>query len=206
MPDSQKTAEKGAEWVPGKVPVKQPENSVDRKRGQRKGATSKNVKNRQKVSKIFSALFDIFRAGQKTSKSVKKCQKYFQHFSTIFARHRFSGPFWGALKNSRKNQPKKIKTAVLRMLFFSGCFPGPTSFSMSGICQRFRKGVGGRGLATNNAQNTAKTVSQNSVLLLIRGHRKKRQEKGLNLWCGRDFLVPTPSVCQPLFETSEFGT
>ena len=35
---------------------------VDRKRGQRKGATSKNVKNRQKVSKIFSTLFDNFRA------------------------------------------------------------------------------------------------------------------------------------------------
>ena len=34
--------------------------SVDRKRGQRKGATSKNVKHRQKVSKIFSTLFDIF--------------------------------------------------------------------------------------------------------------------------------------------------
>ena len=71
--------------------------SADRKRGQQKGATSKNVKNRQKVSKIFSAFFDIFRAGQKTSKIVKKCQTYFRHFSTIFARHQFSGPFWGAL-------------------------------------------------------------------------------------------------------------
>ena len=47
----------------------------------------------QKVSKIFSTLFDIFRAGQKTSKIVKKCQKVFRHFSTIFARHLFSGPF-----------------------------------------------------------------------------------------------------------------
>ena len=55
--------------------------STDRKRGQRKGATSKNVKNRQKVSKIFSTLFDIFRAGQKTSKIVKKCQKSLRHFS-----------------------------------------------------------------------------------------------------------------------------
>ena len=58
---------------------------------------------------------------QKTSKIVKKCQKYFRHFSTFFsqgkklrksskklknifdtsrqffARHQFSGPFWGAL-------------------------------------------------------------------------------------------------------------
>ena len=70
--------------------------SADRRRGQRKGATSKNVNDRQKVSKLFSTLFDIFRAGQKKSKIVKKCQKYFRHFSTIFARHQFSGPFWGA--------------------------------------------------------------------------------------------------------------
>ena len=46
----------------------------DCKRGRREGATSKNVKNRQ------------------------KCQKVFRHFSTIFARHHFSGPFWGALQ------------------------------------------------------------------------------------------------------------
>ena len=56
----------------------------------------KNVKNRQKVSKIFSTLFDNFRAGQKTSKIVKKCQNIFRHFSTIFPRHHFSGPSWGA--------------------------------------------------------------------------------------------------------------
>ena len=90
--------------------------SADRKRGQRKGATSKNVKkNRQKVSKYFSTLFDIFRAGQKTSKIGKKCQNVFRHFLTFFAhgkkktskivkkcqksfrqsshRHQFSGPF-----------------------------------------------------------------------------------------------------------------
>ena len=38
------------------------------------------------------------------------------------------------------------------------------------------------------------------------GIGKRGQKKGLNLWCGRDFLAPTPSVRQPLFETSdEFG-
>ena len=73
---------------------------------------------RQKLSKSFSTLFDNFRAGQKKSKIVKKRQKVFRqfsrtakktsklvnkrqkgfrHFSTIFARHHFSGPFWGAL-------------------------------------------------------------------------------------------------------------
>ena len=34
------------------------------------------VKNRQKVSKIFSTLFDKFRIGQKSQKLVKKCQKF----------------------------------------------------------------------------------------------------------------------------------
>ena len=55
------------------------------------------------MSKIFSTLFDILRAGQKTSKIVKKCQNtIFRHFSTIFPRHQFSGPFWGALKLQRQ--------------------------------------------------------------------------------------------------------
>ena len=66
-------------------------------KGRRKGATSKNVRNRQKVSKSFSTLSTNFRAGQKTSKIVKKRQKVFRHFSTIYARRHFSGPFWGAL-------------------------------------------------------------------------------------------------------------
>ena len=43
--------------------------------------------------------------------------------------------------------------------------------------QRFRKGVGKRGLATNNTQNTAKLVPQNYVLPFIRGHRKKGAEE-----------------------------
>ena len=83
--------------------------SADCKRGRRKGATSKNVKNRQKVSKSVSTLFDNFRAGQKTSKIVKKCQKVFRHFSTIFARHLFSGPFCNPLIHcvaSERNEPK----------------------------------------------------------------------------------------------------
>ena len=44
--------------------------SADRNKGQRKGATSKNIKNRQKVSNIFVR-------GQKTS---KKHHKYFSTF------------------------------------------------------------------------------------------------------------------------------
>ena len=103
---------------------------ADCKRGRRKGATSKNVKNRQKwCQNVFSTLFDNFRAGQKTSKIVrnrqkvfrhfstifaqgkkrqksskivKKCQKYFPNFSTIFARHLFSGPFCNPLNTEGK--------------------------------------------------------------------------------------------------------
>ena len=66
-------------------------------KGPAERATSKNVKNRQKVSKSFSTLFDKFRAGQKTSKIDKRCQRVFRHFSTIFARHLFSGPFCNPL-------------------------------------------------------------------------------------------------------------
>ena len=67
--------------------------SQDEISGLQKGPAERgHVKNRQKVSKSFSTLFDTFRAGQKTSKIVKKCQKVFRHFSTIFARHLFPGP------------------------------------------------------------------------------------------------------------------
>ena len=55
-------------------------------------------------------------------------------------------------------------------------------------------------LATNTAQNTAKIVSQNCVLLLTRGHSNRVQQKGLNLWYGRDSLVPAPSLHQPLLK------
>ena len=89
--------------------------SADCKRGRRKGATSKNVKNRQKVSKSFSTLFDNFRAGQKTSKIVKKCQKVFRQFSTIFARHLFSGPFAIRWKSCFSNRAFSQGQAMLRL-------------------------------------------------------------------------------------------
>ena len=72
--------------------------SADCKRGRRKGATSKNVKNRQKVSKSFSTLFDIFRrAGQKTSKIVKKRVKnIFDTFRQFSRGTIFPAPFGGS--------------------------------------------------------------------------------------------------------------
>ena len=37
-----------------------------------------------------------------------------------------------------------------------------------------------------------------------RGIGTRVQKGGLNLWHGKDFLAPTPSVRQPPFETSDF--
>ena len=62
--------------------------------------SKKRQKSSKSVKNIFDT-FDIFRAGQNTSKIVKKRQKVFRHFPTIFARHHFSGPFWGALMGGR---------------------------------------------------------------------------------------------------------
>ena len=73
--------------------------------GLQKGPAERgHVKKRQKVSK---SLFDNFRAGQK---NVKNRQKY---FSTLFARHRFSGPFWGALSFGRKKANKNAQKRVI---------------------------------------------------------------------------------------------
>ena len=85
--------------------------SADCKRGRRKGATSKNVKSLQKASKRFSTLFDNFRAGQKTSKIVKKRQKVFRHFATVFARHHFSGRFWGGSDCCSKTSQRQLSKA-----------------------------------------------------------------------------------------------
>ena len=69
--------------------------------GLRKGPAERgHVKKRQKSSKsekVFRHFSTIFVQGKKRSKSSKSVKKFFVHFSTIFARHHFSGPFWGAL-------------------------------------------------------------------------------------------------------------
>ena len=66
--------------------------------GTAKGASGKGL--RQKTSKIVKKCQNYFRhfsTFSRRAKIVKKRQKYFRHFLTIFARHQFSGPFWGAL-------------------------------------------------------------------------------------------------------------
>ena len=83
-----------SETAPEKVPCPSfpffLKGAADRKRGRRKGATSKSVKNRQKVSKIFSTLFDIFRAG---AKKVKNRQKVSKYVSTLFDNFRAAPVF-----------------------------------------------------------------------------------------------------------------
>ena len=93
-----------------------------------------------------------------------------------------------------------------RPLNYKSLISGPATRVISGQSgKRVRKGVGGRGLTTNKPPKRAKKVLQKCVPLLLRGHRKKVQKRGLNLWPLKDFLAPTPSVRQPLFETSESG-
>ena len=58
-----------------------------------------------------------------------------------------------------------------------------------------RKGVGGRGFGDQQHPRYSKTCPPE---LCSPNHKGAR--KGLNLWYRRDFLVPTPSVCQHLFE------
>ena len=64
---------------------------ADRKRGQRKGATSKNVK---KCQKCFSTLLDTFRHLSSRAKNVKNRQKYyFGYFRQISHGTNFPAPF-----------------------------------------------------------------------------------------------------------------
>ena len=80
---------------------------------------------------------------------------------------------------------------------FRACFPW--NF------QRFRKGVGGRGLATNRAPNTAKIDPQNCVPPFPKsGIGKMAQKRGLKLWHRKDLLVPTSSARQPLSKPLKF--
>ena len=81
------------------------------------------------------------------------------------------------------------------------CFPGAKNRNRNR--RRYRKGVGGRGLATNKPPKRAQKVLQKYVPILLRGHRKKGTEKRPKSLAFEGFFAPTPSVRQPLFETSE---
>ena len=61
---------------------------------------------------------------------------------------------------------------------------------------RFRKRVGGRGLATKRPPKRAPKVLQKSVPILLRGHRKKGTEKGPESLAFEGFLRANP-LCPP---------
>ena len=83
--------------------------SADRKRGQRKGATSKNVEKCQKYFRLCSTCFYL--AGQKTPKIVKKCQKYFRHRDVFFS------PFMSLI--SREKLCVNLEKSAPKIHFFS---------------------------------------------------------------------------------------
>ena len=61
------------------------------------------------------------------------------------------------------------------------------------------------GLATNKPPKEPKKFSRNVSPYSEGGIGKRVQKRGLNLWSLKGFLAPTPSVRQPLFETSELS-
>ena len=58
-------------------------------------------------------------------------------------------------------------------------------------------------MTTSRAENTAKKVPRIVFPLSYGGIGKRVQKRGLNLWHRQDLLAPTPSVRQPLLETSD---
>ena len=99
--------------------------SVDRKRGQRKGAASKNVKNPQKCQKYFrhfSTFFVQRKKRQKWSKSVKNNVDTFRQFSRGTS---FLAPFGGippvsqipAKPPSKRKIPHAVSDPVLSLPF-----------------------------------------------------------------------------------------
>ena len=62
--------------------------------------------------------------------------------------------------------------------------------------QRFRKGVGGRGLATNKLPKRAQKVLQKCVTILLSGRRKKGTEKRPKSLVFEGFLRANP-LCPP---------
>ena len=80
----------------------------------------------------------------------------------------------------------------------------PMEFLRTHVPSRgFEKGLAGGGWRPT-APKIQQTMSPRIVFSFsLGGIRKRGQQTGLDPWCGRDFLAPTPPVCQPLFETSD---
>ena len=80
----------------------------------------------------------------------------------------------------KRHDNKILKVQILLSRNFVVIAQAPRIFGDQ-FCffQKFRKGVGGRGLATSRVQYAAKKGPRNWVPLLIRGDRKKGAEKRL---------------------------
>ena len=96
--------------------------------------TSKNVKNRQTVSKSFSTLFDNFRAGQKTSEIVKKTSK---SFSTLFDHFRVALFFRPLLGGSDEGEQKRHQNLAPVLVIIWGEISG--IFQEKIICAGFQR-------------------------------------------------------------------
>ena len=73
----------------------------------------------QKSSKSVKKFFNTFRQFSSRAKNVKnhqKVSKVFRHFSTNFARHHFSGPCWGAPNHAPQKHytPEKSTRITLK--------------------------------------------------------------------------------------------
>ena len=69
----------------------------------------------------------------------------------------------------------------------------------------FEKGLAGGGWRQTNPQKEPKKFSRNVSPFSSECIGKRVQKRGLNLWSLKGFFAPTPSVRQPLFETSDYS-
>ena len=130
--------------------------SADCQRGRRKGPTSKNVKNCQKVSKSFRHFSTIFAQGKKRQTSSKASTSFSTLFDNFRAAHHFSGPFWGPLRNLPENPFQQGISDSHSLL----------EFSEFGQKSQFYPPKGPFG--TKNTATIAKIVNYYSVVFLLR--------------------------------------
>ena len=132
--------------------------------GPQKGPAERgHVKKSKKSSKSVKNIFDTFRQFSRRAKNVKivkKCQYVFRHFSTIFARHQFSGPFWGGSECVAFRLCIKFPKIALEIP--ESCLDSLT-FHMLDMCTTGRK-------VDHGAQMAPKSV----VILEIRAHLRGR--------------------------------
>ena len=147
--------------------------SADRKRGQRKGATSRNVKNRQKVSRLFSTLFDIFCAGQNVE-NCQKCQICFRQFSRGTSFPALLGGSEGSLLHEKRGKLGKCGRQNAEKTENADDWPYDDWRLASEVCKRgWREGV-----SDSQGQKHTKIVVWDLFPFCCWGIRAKRQKRG----------------------------